>query len=85
MSTFVESKGIIELDAAYVFAIASTNEVKIFSTACTNPLAVLKNIHAGCIVDLSWYSDKILTVVSLDGFLTICSFDEGFLGRRIMS
>ena len=58
--------------------------MKIFSTACTKPLAALKNIHAGCIVDLSWSSDKILTIASLDGFLTICSFDDGFLGRKVM-
>lgn len=53
-----EDEPFIDLPYIIVFAIATQNEIAIYSTRSVVPYAVIGNIHYECITDLSWTSSE---------------------------
>jgi hypothetical protein len=49
----------------------------IYSTDSIFPIAILGNLHYGCINDLVWVGNQKLIASSSDGYCSIISFDEG--------
>ncbi|BAP70073.1 chromatin assembly factor 1 subunit p60 [Kluyveromyces marxianus] len=66
-----------------VFAVATTNEVLVYDTQETAPIAVVGNLHYSPITDLAWSADgRLLMVSSTDGFCSYVNFGTA-LGRAL--
>ncbi|QGN14263.1 chromatin assembly factor 1 subunit p60 [Kluyveromyces marxianus] len=66
-----------------VFAVATTNEVLVYDTQETAPIAVVGNLHYSPITDLAWSADgRLLMVSSTDGFCSYVNFGKS-LGNAL--
>lgn len=66
-----------------VFAVATTNEVLVYDTQETAPIAVIGNLHYSPITDLAWSADgRLLMVSSTDGFCSYVNFGTA-LGKSL--
>lgn len=74
-----EDKPFIDLPYIVVFAIATQNELMIYTTRSLFPYAIISAIHYAELTDLTWNADKLL-VSSRDGYVTQVLFEEGELG-----
>ena len=77
-----EDPGLIELPYKVVFAVATTDQVIVYTTESIYPLAVVGNIHYANINDLAWEGNKRLAIASSDGFCSFLTFENG-LGERL--
>lgn len=77
-----ESQGLFELEYKMVFALATIDQVIIYSTESTTPMAVFGNMHFASITDLSFKKDQVLGVSSCDGFCSFIFFN-GDLGKEL--
>jgi chromatin assembly factor 1 subunit B len=66
-----------------VFAIATVNQVLIYSTDSLVPLAVIGNTHYAPINDMAWCTDGRLCACSSDGYVSIMKLTEEMLGERL--
>lgn len=78
---------IIDLPYRIVFAIATINQVLIYSTESIYPISAVGNLHYSTINDLSWNDNKQLAVCSTDGYISFINFEgEGennLIGERL--
>lgn len=81
----IDSSALIELPYKMVFAILTLNQVLIYSTESTLPIAVVSNLHYDSLTDASWNEDKNLVITSKDGFCSIISFEKNEFGKRLNS
>ena len=77
-----EDKPFIDLPYIVVFAIATQDQIMIYTTRSEYPYAVIGNIHYAELTDLSWSQDKLIAS-SRDGFVTLVSFDDSDLGTKL--
>jgi len=69
----------VDLPYIMVFAIATQDQIIVYTTRSQEPYAIIGNIHYAELTDLSWSNDKLLAS-SRDGFVTLVSFDDQDLG-----
>jgi chromatin assembly factor 1 subunit B len=62
---------IFDLPYKMIFAIATIDQVLLYSTSSLLPVAIFGNMHYASITDLSFKGCSVLGVSSCDGF---CSF-----------
>lgn len=64
---------LIDLDYKLIFAVGTVEQVLIYSTESTYPLAVIGNTHYATINDLAWdfNSGRNLLAASSDGYISI--------------
>lgn len=67
---------IVDIPYKMVFAIATLNQVLIYSTESTVPLAIFGNIHFMAITEMSFKGSSILGVSSCDGFCSFVFFNK---------
>lgn len=77
-----EDEPFIDLPYVIVFAIATQDQIMIYSTKSLHPLAIIGNIHYAELTDLSWSNNKLIAS-SRDGFVTMVNFDENDLGQKL--
>ncbi|KXN69175.1 WD40 repeat-like protein, partial [Conidiobolus coronatus NRRL 28638] len=66
-----------DLPYRMVIACATQNEVLIYDTQSSEPIASVKKIHYKTLTDISWSQDgQYLIVTSSDGYCTLVQFDE---------
>lgn len=70
----------IDLPYILVWAIATQDQIMIYSTRSEVPFAVIDNIHYAELTDLAWSGYKLMAC-SRDGFVTLVSFDESDIGK----
>lgn len=74
----------IDLPYKLIFAIATSNEILIYDTLSTKPLAIIGNLHYTPMTDLSWSPDgKLLMMSSTDGFCSYISMDVSLFGETV--
>jgi chromatin assembly factor 1 subunit B len=77
-----EDEPFIDLPYILVFAIATQDQIMVYSTRSLHPYSVISNIHYAEITDLSWSKEKLIAS-SRDGFVTHVVFEESDLGKII--
>jgi chromatin assembly factor 1 subunit B len=63
-----------------VWAVCTRDSIFIYSNEDTTPLAAITNPHFASLTDVSWPTDRILAVSSLDGYVSFVLFDKDELG-----
>lgn len=67
-----------------VFAVATTNEVLVYDTQNTSPIAIVGNLHYTPITDLAWSQDgTLLMISSTDGFCSYIHFTDNDFGTPL--
>lgn len=74
---------LVDLPYALIFAVATIDNIFVYSTQSTLPLAVVKNLHYDSINDLTWVGHKILVVASSDGFCSFLKIEQGIVGEPL--
>jgi chromatin assembly factor 1 subunit B len=64
-----------------VFAVATIDNVIIYTSQSVHPIAVIKNLHYDSINDLAWVKNKMLTVASSDGYCSFIAMDKDLIGE----
>jgi chromatin assembly factor 1 subunit B len=65
-----------------VFAVLTTDSILVYDTHHTRPLSVVRGLHYAGLSDCQWSTDgKKLIVSSIDGYISIVSFEDGELGE----
>lgn len=65
-----------------VFAVLTTDSILVYDTHHTRPLSVVRGLHYAGLSDCQWSSDGLkLVVSSIDGYISIVTFDNGELGE----
>lgn len=78
------SSSYLKLSYKLVFAVATSNEVLVYDTESTKPLAIVGNLHYTPLTDLAWSPDgNLLMISSTDGFCSYLSFSADTLGNKI--
>ena len=80
---------ILDLPYRLVFAVATADQVIVYGTDSTVPLAVVGNIHYAPINDLSWVgTNRALVACSSDGYCSIMTFgatlETNVLGKPLV-
>ncbi len=65
----------IDLPYIVAFAIATQDQVMIYTTKSTIPYAVISSIHYQELTDLAWSNNEKLMISSRDGFITLVKFE----------
>lgn len=78
-----DPKPMIDLPYRVAFAIATIDQVLVYTTQSMYPLAVIKNIHYDSINDLAWVGSKMIAVASSDGFCSFVQIDPSLLGEPV--
>uniref|UniRef100_K3XC86 CAF1B/HIR1 beta-propeller domain-containing protein n=1 Tax=Globisporangium ultimum (strain ATCC 200006 / CBS 805.95 / DAOM BR144) TaxID=431595 RepID=K3XC86_GLOUD len=69
-----------------VFAVITLNTVIIYDTQQVHPICTLKDLHYADLTDVSWSRDgQVLSISSMDGYLSFIQFEEGFFGTPVAS
>lgn len=64
-----------------IFAVITLNTVVIYDTQQPQPVCTLKDLHYADLTDASWSSDgRVLSISSMDGYLSFIQFADGFFG-----
>jgi chromatin assembly factor 1 subunit B len=81
-----EKPALLDLPYRLVFAVATVEQVLIYSTESIFPIAVIGNIHLASINDMAWDGNRKLLVASSDGYISFVTFDqiEGDLSSNII-
>ena len=75
---------ICNLPYRLIFAVATTEEVLVYSTHTCHPIAIVRDLHLAAVTDLAWSVDGLtLLVSSRDGYCSIVSFDPDELGTPL--
>ena len=78
---------LFDLPYRIVFAVSTTDQVIIYATDQTLPLAVIGNIHYAPINDMTWFSNEVLIACSSDGYCSVMTMSKdeetNLLGKRI--
>lgn len=78
------SQSYLNLKYKLIFAVATSNEVLIYDTETSKPLAVIGNLHYTPLTDLNWTQDgNLLMISSTDGFCSYISMTVDILGEKI--
>ncbi|CAB9515465.1 Chromatin assembly factor 1 subunit FAS2 homolog [Seminavis robusta] len=65
-----------------VFAVLTTDSILVYDTHHTRPLSVVRGLHFASFSDCDWSNDGTkLVVSSLDGYISIISFENGEFGE----
>lgn len=78
-----ENPALIDLPYRLVFAVATIDNVLIYTTQSIHPLMVIKNLHYDSINDLSWMNHKMLMVASSDGYCSFIKMDPSLIGEPL--
>ena len=87
-----KDKPFIDLPYICVFAIATQDQILLYSTRSLHPFATIGSIHYAELTDLAWTSREHLSdsktgsklmACSRDGFVTLVDFDIGELGTQL--
>lgn len=73
----------IDLPYSIMFAVATIDNIIIYTTQSVLPVAVIKNLHYDSINDLTWVGHKILVVASSDGFCSFLKIEKGIVGEPL--
>ena len=73
----------VDLPYGILFAVATIDNVIIYTTQSILPVAVIKNLHYDSINDLTWVGHKILVVASSDGFCSFLKIEKGIVGEPL--
>jgi chromatin assembly factor 1 subunit B len=74
----------IESEFKFILAIATYDEVYVYSTCSNVPLYVLSGIHYASLTDLGWSPEGLLlAAASMDGYVTFLSFELAEFGQRL--
>lgn len=72
---------LIDLPHRFVYAIATTNSVFLYSSESDTPLGMVSNLHYSSITDITWTPDgRLLLISSIDGFCSCIRFEKDELG-----
>ena len=63
-----------------VFAVATIDQVIIYSTQSVLPLAIVEGLHYDSINDLSWQGHELLVIASSDGFCSFIKLEQSLIG-----
>jgi chromatin assembly factor 1 subunit B len=78
---------LIDLPYRMVFAVATTDQVLIYTTDSIVPLAIVGNIHYAPINDMSWQGRNKLIACSSDGYCSVITFatedSQNLCGTRL--
>lgn len=75
------STPLIDLPHRFVYAIATTNSVFLYSSESDTPLGMVSNLHYSSITDITWTPDgRLLLITSIDGFCSCIRFEKDELG-----
>lgn len=76
------SSGSRRLPYRSVFAVLTTDTILVYDTHHSRPLSVVRGLHYAGLSDCQWSKDGTkLVVSSIDGYVSIVSFDNGELGE----
>lgn len=76
------SDGSRRLPYRSVFAVLTTDSILVYDTHHTRPLSVVRGLHYAGLSDCQWSADGMkLVVSSIDGYVSILSFQNGELGE----
>lgn len=65
-----------------LFAVLTTDSILVYDTHHTRPLSIIRGLHYAGHSDCQWSSDGMTLVVSsIDGYISIISFENGELGE----
>ena len=65
-----------------VFAVLTTDSILVYDTHHSRPLSVVRGLHYAGLSDCQWSTDGMkLVVSSIDGYVSIVSFENGELGE----
>ena len=65
-----------------VFAVLTMDSILVYDTHHTRPLSVIRGLHYAGLSDCQWSADGMkLIVSSIDGYISIVSFENGELGE----
>ena len=73
-TTGEEIPAMVDLPHRVVFAVATTDQVLIYSTDSIVPIAIVSNIHYAPINDMAWQNSRKLIACSSDGYCSVISF-----------
>ena len=78
---------LFELPYRMIFAVATADQIIIYATDQSKPIAVIGNVHYQPVNDMSWHSNRILLASSSDGYCSVITMspdDEiNILGKRL--
>ena len=83
LSNSSNDNALLDLPYKMVFAVATTDQVLIYTTDKIQPLAVIGNIHYAPINDMAWASDGRLCAGSSDGYVSIIKVPVDMFGDRL--
>ena len=79
----------IDLPYRIVFAVATTDQIIIYTTDSIVPIPIVGNIHYAPINDMSWQGNKKLLACSSDGYCSVIQFAKeealNVVGVRILN
>lgn len=65
-----------------MFAVLTTDSILVYDTHHTRPLSIIRGLHYASHSDCQWSADGMtLVVASIDGYISIVSFEKGELGE----
>jgi len=83
-----EKPPLLDLPYRVIFAVGTTDQVIIYSSESTYPIAVIGNAHYATINDIAWIigtdGSTRLSVASSDGFVSFITFDVQENGLTIL-
>lgn len=84
-----EIPALIDLPYRIVFAVATTDQILLYSTDSIVPLAIVSNIHYAPINDMCWQGNTRLVACSSDGYCSVVSFAKedahNLVGTRLQN
>jgi chromatin assembly factor 1 subunit B len=73
-----DKPALLDLPYRIVFAVATQEQVLIYSTECVYPIAIVGNLHYASVNDMAWdYSSQKLLTASSDGYISIIQLLPG--------
>jgi chromatin assembly factor 1 subunit B len=69
-----EIPALIDLPYRMVFAVATTDQILLYTTDCIQPIAIIGNIHYATINDMCWHGRTKLIACSSDGYCSVITF-----------
>ncbi|KAJ0393850.1 hypothetical protein P43SY_001713 [Pythium insidiosum] len=67
-----------------IFAVITLNAVIVYDSQQEHPICTIKNLHYADLTDATWSADgHLLSVSSMDGYVSFIQFEQGFFGANV--
>ncbi|GLD93444.1 hypothetical protein PINS_up002036 [Pythium insidiosum] len=83
-SPIAVSSNFFHSESRSIFAVITLNAVIIYDSQQAHPICTIKNLHYADLTDATWSADgHLLSVSSMDGYVSFIQFEQGFFGVSI--